>query len=304
LDISLTRDKFNVEKINLLDKNVYKLIGKNEIRKILFIGASDTGKTTLIQEITNFFLKEKKKVFILDSDIGQSHIGPPTTVGFAEVKREFLDFSQLKIEKFYFVGSIAPAGNLLSLLVGIKKMDESIPKYGEKIIIDTTGYIKDNSALYLKIHKIEILRPDFIFLLNKANEVEEIENFIKFFSIPFLKIQIPLNFPTKTMEERSAYRFKKFKEYFSNSRIEKIDIEKLSIKIIGFKEIKNKEEIFLLNLKGAVISLRNSNLEDKALGIILAKKNNYLTIMTNYEKISEIKGIVISNFFINIEEMR
>ncbi len=46
----------------------------------LLLGAADTGKTSLVLALANE-LSAQRPVGIVDADIGQSHIGPPTTVG-------------------------------------------------------------------------------------------------------------------------------------------------------------------------------------------------------------------------------
>ena len=50
----------------------------------LILGGSDTGKTTLAAALTKLLAKHQP-VGIVDADIGQSHIGPPTTAGWAVV---------------------------------------------------------------------------------------------------------------------------------------------------------------------------------------------------------------------------
>ena len=60
----------------------------------LILGAADTGKTTLAAALAKH-AASSQPVGIIDADIGQSHIGPPATVGWALVKNPEIDFSQL-----------------------------------------------------------------------------------------------------------------------------------------------------------------------------------------------------------------
>jgi len=64
--------------------------------KCLLLGASDTGKTTLAAAIAKRVASACPVGFV-DADIGQSHIGPPTTVGWALVEEPATDFSQLSV---------------------------------------------------------------------------------------------------------------------------------------------------------------------------------------------------------------
>ena len=78
-------------------------------KKIIFtIGGVDSGKTTFITFLANYFLKNNVKTAVLDSDIGQSDIGPPTTIGWGIVENYIEKMSDIKCKNFYFIGSITP----------------------------------------------------------------------------------------------------------------------------------------------------------------------------------------------------
>ena len=48
---------------------------------VLVIGATDAGKSTFCRFLADFALAKGFKVACVDADIGQSQIGPPTTIG-------------------------------------------------------------------------------------------------------------------------------------------------------------------------------------------------------------------------------
>jgi GTPase SAR1 family protein len=54
--------------------------------RLLLLGAADTGKTTLLNALASRLAKSQP-VALVDADIGQSHIGPPTTVGWTLIER-------------------------------------------------------------------------------------------------------------------------------------------------------------------------------------------------------------------------
>jgi polynucleotide 5'-hydroxyl-kinase GRC3/NOL9 len=280
-----------MEKIELLKEEYLEIILSRDIKKILFIGGTDTGKTTLIKDIANF-LYEKEDVFIFDCDIGQSHVGPPTTIGYAKVENKIENF-YLNPEKFYFVGSITPSSAIIEFITGIIKIDRYLNEKRGKILIDTTGYIKDEIALSLKINKIEILRPDFVILLEKENELKRIEIFLNHTDIKYKKIKVE-NLPVKNIEERANYRKMIFFEYFNNLKIIELNLNEISVKILNFKI----SDFLNTDLKGRICSLRNEYFEDFTLGIINKTENEKIEVLIpeknlNYKKI---KGIVISGF--------
>jgi hypothetical protein len=77
----------------------------------LFLGAPDTGKTTLIEALA-VRLANDHTVAIVDADIGQSHIGPPTTVGWAKLTADRSDLSLLTAGP---VSLAHPVGRLVAL---------------------------------------------------------------------------------------------------------------------------------------------------------------------------------------------
>ncbi len=287
-----------MEKVELIREKDFEIFLSKEIKKILFIGGSDTGKTTLIKNIANFLFENKEDVYIFDCDIGQSHIGPPTTIGYAKVKEKIEDF-YLKPEKFYFVGSITPANCIIEFLTGISRINNFISEKQGKILIDTTGYIKDRIAISLKIHKIEILQPDFLILLEKENELEDITKFLQFSAINYIRVKVE-KLPLKSMEERADYRKTRFNQYFQNLKEIELNTNEISVKLINFKNINNFSEILKIDLKGFLCSLKNEFFEDVLLGIIKEKEGEKMKILVpeeNSKKIN-ISGITISNFLL------
>ena len=274
------------------DRDIGKFIFTKKLKKILFIGDTDTGKTTLLKKIAKTLIFQKIPVSIVDCDIGQSFIGPPTTISFIKLKKKVYNFFPFP-EKFYFTGVISPADNIVSFLGGIEKMSKICEERNNgKILIDTTGYIKDKFAIELKIHKIEIFSPDFIILLEKKDELLPIKRFLKSSGIKFLVIKVPENFPKKTMETRRKNREEKFKRYFKKTEKLELNISEISIKRISLNG-----KFPATDFNGLVVSLRDKNFEDRVIGIVSKREGEFFQIIFPARKVNfEIKGICLSNF--------
>jgi len=274
------------------NRDIGKFIFRKEIKKILFIGDTDTGKTTLLKEIAKTLIFQKIPVSIVDCDIGQSFIGPPTTISFIKLKKRVYNFFPFP-EKFYFTGVISPADNIVSFLGGIEKMNKICEKRNNgKILIDTTGYIKDKFAIEIKIHKIEIFSPDLIILLEKKDELFPIKKFLKSSRIKFFGIKVPENFPKKTMEMRRKNRKEKLKRYFKKR--EKLE---LNISGISIKKISLNGKFPTTDFNGLMVSLRDKNFEDRVIGIVSKREGEFFQIIFPAGKVNfEIKGICLSNF--------
>ncbi len=59
------------------------ILGKEKGIAII-LGATDTGKSTLAKFLISHLCQRGLKVALVDADIGQSFLGPPATIGFAQ----------------------------------------------------------------------------------------------------------------------------------------------------------------------------------------------------------------------------
>ncbi len=202
-------------------------------KKLIVIGGSDSGKSTFILYLANSLFSINKKVCVLDLDIGQSNIGPPGTIGYGYVENLIENLNEIKPKKMVFIGAISPKGNLLQIIIGARKLLDSIelenPDY---ILIDTTGLVDGIIAEVLKHNKIEALNPDFIVVFQKNNERENLIRPFLFDGREIFKLEISENVKERTRLERIEYRNKKFQEYFKNSK--KVEIFFKEQNILGF----------------------------------------------------------------------
>jgi polynucleotide 5'-hydroxyl-kinase GRC3/NOL9 len=71
---------------------VKRVLAKNDKPVIaMIVGAIDVGKTSFCAYLTNMALKEKQRIAIVDADLGQSDVGPPSTVGSCHVTKPLHD---------------------------------------------------------------------------------------------------------------------------------------------------------------------------------------------------------------------
>jgi len=242
----------------LLPEEALRELLEGEVKTVMVLGASDSGKTTLVEKLVTL-CAPRKKTAILDIDHGQSHIGPPTTVAWAMVKEKFEGWDKLEVVDFYFVGDTSPTSSLLPTVTGARIMWDQASKAAERIIVDTTGLIKGETGKVLKLHLIDLLKPQIIFALCREDELNHILAFFRGMRIPrVFKIPVPPQVNRKDFSQRRAYREMKFKSYFKRAReIEFVQEE------IGISKALSPQS---LNLR--LVGLRDRNNQDIALGII------------------------------------
>ena len=191
-----------------------------QARMILVIGSRDCGKTTFIKHLANELFRQGYSVGVIDSDVGQSDIGPPTTIGFGIVRSELSDLSDAELRNIYFVGSVTPRGHTLSMVLGSRTLlDRALACGLQKILIDTTGFISGQSGRILKQQKIQALEPNLLLCLQTHQECEHILQAYAALSTPeILRLAPSEQCRSKSHPARQHHRRKSFRHYFAQAR--------------------------------------------------------------------------------------
>jgi polynucleotide 5'-hydroxyl-kinase GRC3/NOL9 len=266
----------------------------------IILGATDTGKSTLAKFLIFNLCKRGLMVGLVDADIGQSFLGPPTTIDFAVFKSDPNWELVLSPPDIFFVGSTTPEGYFPIHLKGTKRMADKAHSSGaDVIIVDTTGFILGEAGKELKRRKIDLLSPKFLIALQKSNEIEPLLEFYQ--ETPLYKIiRLPLSPQVKprTMEERRFNRTNKFQEYFKHSMTHELTIENVLIE--GEVLDPNGDILPLdwaLKINGLLIGLKDSNDETLALGLIknYFEEKKILRVSTPFREMERVKTIQLSS---------
>ncbi len=199
---------------------------------VLVLGATDTGKSICTLLFANFWAKHGRKVGIVDVDMGQSDLGPPTTMGMVLIDRPTKSLKEFSTDSLYFIGSTSPLNYFLPTICGTKKLiDEGKKKGAEIIIVDTTGLVKGNPGRTLKENMIDIISPSHIIALQRRDELEHILKNINLTDrIVIHRLSPCTEAKRKTYFQRREAREEKFREYFKQSSSLKINLNNLNIK--------------------------------------------------------------------------
>jgi len=246
-----------------LEDEIIEKILSPYVKSIMIIGGSDTGKTTLIEALSSF-LSRKYRTGIVDADIGQSHIGLPTTIGWGYGKAEFPGWEAIRVEDFYFTGTLSPPGNLLQVLTGTKLITEKAMAKCEKIIIDTTGLISGPGGRVLKQYKIDLVKPDLVLAIEKVKELTWIIKPFESQARPLIyRVRTPEAVGSKSIHMRIEFRHERFRRYFH-------DIDSINF---NYHEIPVRftRDIIRFNyseMKDRLLSFRDKENKDFAIGVV------------------------------------
>lgn len=200
-------------------------------RTIFLLGATDTGKTTFLAWLANALYAHGQGVAIVDADVGQSSVGPPTTIGLGVMAQPIRTPQELAPIGLYFVGSISPRSHLLPMIVGTKRLvDRGHALGAAHVLVDTSGFIAGDVGRTLKQHKISLVAPDLIVCLQRASECEGILQAYRRSPTPqIMRLEAAVSCRRRGVEERRLYRESTLRRYFADAQLVAVSWEELNL---------------------------------------------------------------------------
>jgi polynucleotide 5'-hydroxyl-kinase GRC3/NOL9 len=182
-----------------------------EKRTVVCMGGMDTGKTTLVRSMFEELRNRGERVFHVDLDMGQSTIGPPTTIGLEDPRgRVYL----------CFVGNVSPCGVVTQIRDGLVRFGGLLRRYKERrAVVDTAGLVAGTFGWLLKRMEIESLGADAAVVIDRSGESAHVVRGIREMGIDCLVLHPSGEARTRKPEERRQYRKQLFEEYFRGARI-------------------------------------------------------------------------------------
>jgi polynucleotide 5'-kinase involved in rRNA processing len=279
----------------------------------VFLGASDTGKTTCLRAAAAYLARlGRLPVAIVDADIGQSTIGPPTTVGLALLTKHNLAtlFTDgLPCHALCFVGGLSPVGYLLQTVVATKRLaDKALRKGAATVLVDTTGLIGQNVGFQLKLNKIELLEPRHIVALQRRGELEALLSVLS--DRPGLtlhRLPVSSSVRTRSPAERYRYRATRLGAYFGRAERVRLKTEKLTVlsppaglsKLTAglLSPVVSLGSLSSRSLVGHLLGLNNSANETLALGLLegMTRHGQEIDVLTPLRNLARVRIIQMAN---------
>jgi len=254
----------------------------------LLLGATDSGKSTLVKYLTERLIGEGITVSIVDSDIGQSSLGLPGTISMKAFSNES-DIENYTFEKMFFVGTTNPAKQISLLIDGTKKMVDVGREKSAITLVDTTGLITGEIGRALKIGKIKAIKPEYVIALQRQDELEHILRLLEDFTIH--RIGVSMAAKCRSRENRIKYRQKKFLDYFDEKRISEFLLHQNDA---GFFYNGKSLNLAADDFKpGTIIGLNRDN-DTIALGLLVDISEDSITFKSPIQSLRRINRILFS----------
>ncbi|MEM2014739.1 MAG: Clp1/GlmU family protein [Candidatus Methanomethylicia archaeon] len=257
---------------------------------IMILGTVESGKTTLCTFVANESFSKNYKTAVVDSDVGQSDLGPPATIGVGFLEREITFLSEIPLFDIFFAGSTSPKEVYERILLSTRKaVDRALENGAEVIVVNTDGWISDMDAKKFKTSLILSIEPNVILCIQRYGELESIlKAFKNFSSINIFRLPPAKITKTKSKEERKLLREHAFARLFSDAKVISLNINRLS---------------FLYSVFGSGLQITNNSLREYEstlnIPIVYGESSTDFVFLVckgslNEEKIKNMKNILSS----------
>ncbi len=189
-------------------------IRQADAKTIMVTGESDTGKSTFVTLIANALLAAHAQVFVVDGDIGQSSIGPPTTIGLGAATRPLLRLTGFKLLDAYFAGDTSPAYCLEEVIQGTGILSRRASDPGGPVVVDTCGLATGPLGQHLTAKTVDAVGPDMVVVLERDQDLDYLER------TGHRIVRVPgLVTARKNLEARRAFRLSQYLACLEQSRV-------------------------------------------------------------------------------------
>ncbi len=194
----------------------------------LVLGTVDSGKSSFCTYLINRILADKRKVAVLDGDLGQSDVGPPSTIAYAIVSKPLTDLFNLQARSACFIGETSPGNVTEEMIRGLSLLKkEIIVKDLDFLIVNTDGWTEGECAVNYKLRLIEELSPDLIFSIQQQDELGPIINGLGRFRI--ISVESPSAIRQRDREKRKSLRELGYKKYLRTPRVQSLSLSWVKI---------------------------------------------------------------------------
>lgn len=255
----------------------------------VFLGMSDTGKTTLIRYLAGRLLSWGETLALVDSDIGQSSVGPPGAVSMRTCRRPG-DLERAGPERMVFVGTANPARSIPAVVDAARRMVEEARAAGAgTVLVDTTGLVRGGLGKALKLAKVRAIGPDAVVALERERgELEHIISSLEGLEgVRVFRLRASRHARKRTATERKRNREARLKRYLAPSRTLRLKAGRLEVLSGGGEGV----DLFSAE-PGTVVGL-NRGRETLALGVYAGRSGGRALIRTPLKDARGLRKVIV-----------
>jgi polynucleotide 5'-hydroxyl-kinase GRC3/NOL9 len=260
----------------------------------VILGDVDSGKSTLCTYLANICLDHRLQCCIIDGDVGQADIGPPTTTSSSTVTKHIFSLQELSPERSYFIGDTSPSSVPDKLVQSITRLKDNISNGCEITILNTDGWVREDAAVEHKLRLLDSIRPDMVLALSLDHELDRL---LELQNRPTLRLVASGFSRTRTREERRKAREEGYRRFLKNPK--HLDLRLNAIRLRMFNAPK-QQRLDQATHRGTITGLLDEKEELLSIGRIERVGNGIIRITTSAERTPrtvELGAVILSSRF-------
>jgi len=195
---------------------------------VVVMGGIDSGKSSFCVYLANNALEGRRRVAVIDEDLGQSDIGPPSTIGFSRVTTPIKDLFEMKAENAIFVGLTSPSWAVSRVLEGLARLKDAVSGADVDIlIVNTDGWIDGEDAATYKAQLVERLAPYLVVGIQQERELEPILTLLE--EAKIFTVNSPPAIRGRSREKRKILRELGYKKYLKDARVLAFSLKRVMV---------------------------------------------------------------------------
>jgi len=196
-----------------------EIVSMRKPNTVMVMGEVDSGKTSFCVYLANKALKMKLKVAVIDGDLGQSDIGPPSTVGFCHIRSLVRDLFELEAENAYFIGVTSPSSVISKVIDKLTSLKNTVLGTDvDFLILNTDGWVDGDDAIKYKTELTRRVASDVVVGIQRENELAPILSALK--DTKTIAVNSPLVIRKRDREKRKILRQLSYKKYLKGAKVQ------------------------------------------------------------------------------------
>src|SRR5919204_305130 len=198
-------------------------------RVTLILGTSDTGKTSLAAQLAAALAARGERVAVVDADVGQSEIGPPTTIGLGRVTGALARLADADVLALEFVGDTSPVRYIRETADATGRLVRRALAAGfERVLIDTGGLVEGPLGMALKRAKVRAVDPDLVLVVQRRDESEPIARLLESGARPrVVRLAVSRAVVPRTATRRREHRERMLRDYLARAEMITLDTRRV-----------------------------------------------------------------------------
>jgi polynucleotide 5'-hydroxyl-kinase GRC3/NOL9 len=213
---------------SLWDEAAKEILSLDKPLTVMVIGGMDSGKTSFCTFLVNEAVMKKWRTSVIDADLGQSDVGPPSTVGFNFVTEPVKDLFEIDAQDAVFVGSTSPSGAINKVIEGLTQLKDKVIEAGvDFLVINTDGWVEGEEATAYKVRLAEKVGSSAVVGMQRGNELTPILDALH--GVKVLVIDSPQLIQPRNREKRKVLRELSYKKYLKGAKMQSFSLSWIKV---------------------------------------------------------------------------